>query len=145
MPVLAVLSRFAPLAAIILAAQLRRFDRLLLDAARVFQTGNIQSWTRIRLPLMAPGLLAAAGITFALTTGELGATLIVAPPGQSTLTMRIYNYLHFGATSMVSGLCLLMVLTTVAAGLLAAFALSGWAQIFLKHGAPRRADERMLK
>lgn len=134
MPVLAAMSRFTPLAALILLAQLRRSDPLLIDAARVLQTSLAQIWAQVRLPLMAPGLLAAAGITFALTAGELGATLIVAPPGLGTLTMRIYNYLHYGSTGQVAGLCLIMVLVTASAGCLVVLGLMGWWRIFSRRG-----------
>jgi len=78
----------------------------------------------VRLPLLLPGLLAGASLVFALTLGELGATLIVAPPGQSTLTLRIYNYLHYGASDVVAGLCLAMLLFTLAAGGLGALSLA---------------------
>jgi iron(III) transport system permease protein len=130
MPILASLSRFIPLAAIILLAQMRRFDHSLIDAARILHTGFLRSWIQVRLPLLAPGLMAAAALTFAMSLGELGATLIVAPPGKATLTMRIYNYLHFGATNQVAGLCLIMILLTLASGFMAAIALSGWSRMF---------------
>lgn len=129
MPILAAMARFTPLAAIVLVAQLRRIDPLLIDAARVIQTSSWRTWSRIWLPMLAPGLVAAAGIAFALTTGELGATLLVAPPGQATLTMRIYNFLHYGASSTVAGLCLMMALTALAAGAFAAAALVGWSRL----------------
>jgi len=141
MPVLAAMSRFTPLSAMILLAQLRRGDPLLIDAARVHQTSLVQTWTQVRLPLMAPGLLAAAGITFALTAGELGATLIVAPPGLGTLTMRIYNYLHYGSTGQVAGLCLIMVLATASAGCLTVLGLMGWSRIAFWRGKLSRSDE----
>jgi iron(III) transport system permease protein len=125
MPVLAMLARFIPLAAILLLFQFRFIDPLLIDAARIFQTNQMQTWAKIWLPLMIPGILAAAGIAFALTIGELGATLIVAPPGQATLSMRIYNYLHYGASSNVAGLCLMMAIVTLIMGCLAVVVLSG--------------------
>lgn len=130
MPVLAAVSRFTPLAAMFLLAQLRRSDPLLIDAARVMQTSLAQAWVQVRLPLMAPGLLAAMGITFALTAGELGATLIIAPPGLGTLTMRIYNYLHYGSTAQVAGLCLIMVMATASAGCLTVLGLTCRSRIF---------------
>jgi hypothetical protein len=40
--------------------------------------------------------------------------------------MRIYNYLHYGASSDVAGLCLMMAVVTLAAGCLALLALTGW-------------------
>ena len=124
MPVLAALARFIPLAAIVLAAQLRRSDSLLIDAARIIQPNRYRTLVRIWLPMLAPGLVAACGVAFALTTGELGATLIVAPPGQATLTMMIYNFLHYGATGAVAGLCLMMAIFSVV-GILSAIAAFG--------------------
>lgn len=126
MPVLATLARFTSLATLIILAQLRYIDPLLIDASRVFNISTLRTWLQIRLPLLAPGLLAAAGIAFALSIGELGATLIVAPPGQTTLTIRTYNYLHYGASSAVAGLCLVIVISTLVAGFLAMIIMAGW-------------------
>ena len=83
----------------------------------------------VRLPLMIPGLMAAAFITFALSIGELGATLITIPPGQGTLTLKIYNYLHYGASEQVAGLCLMMVASTMLAGFLAVIMLRVWSRL----------------
>jgi iron(III) transport system permease protein len=115
MPALVSVVKFAPFAAIILFIQMRLVDPLLLDAAAVFARSRTEAWTRIHLPLFAPGLMVSAGILAALTLAELGATLIVAPPGHATITMRIYNYLHYGASSDVAGLCLMVTLLTLAA------------------------------
>ncbi|MCJ7549477.1 MAG: ABC transporter permease subunit [Anaerolineae bacterium] len=94
MPVLAALARYTPLGALVMIAALRRLNPELIDAARLLQANRIRRWLLIRLPLLAPGLLAAASVVFCLTLGELSATLMVAAPGSPTLTMRIYNYLH---------------------------------------------------
>lgn len=126
MPILAVLSRFTPLAAVLLSAQLRRIDPLLLDAARIYHRNPFRTWAAIYIPMITPGLLAAACVTFALSAGELGATLLVIPPGRSTLTLRIYNYLHYGASERVAGLCLVMILGALSAGILSALAMHGW-------------------
>jgi iron(III) transport system permease protein len=116
LPVLVGISRFAPIAAIILFVQLRFIDPVLFDAAAVFSPSSLKTWREIRLPLYAPGLLVAAGILAALTLAELGATLVVAPPGHATLTMRIYNYLHYGAAGDVAGLCLMITILSLIAG-----------------------------
>jgi len=121
MPVLAALARFAPMAALVLVAQNRQVDSLLLDAAHVFQKNRWQSVWRVRLPLLLPGLVASASLVFALTLGELGATLIVVPPGHPTLTLRIYNYLHYGASDVVAGLCLAILLLVLAGGALSVY------------------------
>jgi len=117
MPVLAGVARFAPFAAIILFVQLRFIDPVLFDAAAIFSTSTLKTWVEIRLPLYAPGLFVSGGILAALTLAELGATLIVAPPGYGTITMRIYNYLHYGAAAEVAGLCLMITILCLIAGL----------------------------
>jgi iron(III) transport system permease protein len=113
MPAIVSVIKFAPFAAIVLFIQMRLVDPLLLDAAAVFARSRTDAWTRIHLPLFAPGLVVSAGILAALTLAELGATLIVAPPGHATITMRIYNYLHYGSSSDVAGLCLMVTLLTL--------------------------------
>lgn len=132
MPVLAALARFAPVAALIMLAQLRHTDPLLTDAARVFQRGVVRTWVQVRLPLLAPGLVAAACMVFALSAGELGATLLVIPPGLETVTIRMYNYLHYGSSGAVAGLGLVMTALMLAAGAVAVAAMQGWSR--LMHG-----------
>lgn len=127
MPILAVLARFAPLGCLVAAAQFRRVDPLLSDAARVFEPRTLHRWLRAALPTVAPGLLAAACVVAALAAAELPATLIVAPPGQATLTMRIYNYLHYGASEAVAGLCLVATVSALlVAGLMSAVLRRWW-------------------
>ncbi len=138
MPVLASLARFLPFATLAVLGQLRQVDPLLLDAARVHQAGPWQALVQVRLPMLTPGLLAAFGIAFALTVGELGATLLVLPPGQATLSVRIYNYLHYGASDAVASLCLLLALAAALAGALAALAVLAWSRLLPATGCPER-------
>jgi len=129
MPVMASLARFAPLAAIVLLTQLRRIDPSLIEAAEILQTNQFRTWIRVKLPMLAPGMLAAASITFILSVGELAATLLVAPPGQATLTMRIYNFLHYGASDTVASLCLMITVMVFLFGVFAVAALAGWSRL----------------
>ena len=107
-------ARFAPFAVLAVFAQERRLDPALVDAARVHQRSRLHGWWRVRLPLLGPGLVAAACVVFVLTLGELAATVVVVPPGSQTLTLRIYNYLHYGASDAVAALCLAMAVVVVA-------------------------------
>ncbi len=118
MPVLANMIRFAPLAFITMSVQLKRMDQGLLDSASVFQKNRIHGFVRVYLPMMLPGIIAAFLVVFILTTGELGATLLVSPPGRTTLTMRIYNYMHYGSSQMIAGLCLTMLVSSLSIGLI---------------------------
>ena len=121
LPVLAAMSRFLPIAALVLLVARRRLDPLLWDAARVFQPEPWSGFWRIRLPLLRPGVLAAFALVVALTLGELGATVMVQAPGEPTLTVRLYNFLHYGASAHVAMLGLFMALLATLSGFVA-----GW-------------------
>lgn len=129
MPVLVALNRYLPWAVLLIQAHLRRVDTALLDAGRVFQPNRRLGWLYVRLPILAPALLSAAALIMAFSMGELGGTLIVAPPGRATLAMRVYNYLHYGASSAVAGLCLALLFGTIGAGAVSSVILRWWARM----------------
>ncbi len=115
LPVWVNVVRFLPIAAFIFYALRRRTDKGLLDAARIFGRSRLFILRRVSLPLVLPGLVVAGAVCFSMAMGELGATLLVAPPGRATLIMRLYNLLHYGASRDVASLCLLLSLSALAA------------------------------
>ena len=52
------------------------------------------------------GLAAAWLAAFAIAMGDLAATILVAPPGVTTIGMRVFGLLHSGVDDHVAGLCL---------------------------------------
>jgi 2-aminoethylphosphonate transport system permease protein len=52
---------------------------------------------RVTLPLITPYLIAAFSLSFALSMGELGATLMIYPPGWVTLPVGIFSLSDRGA------------------------------------------------
>jgi len=111
LPVLAILGRFLPFAVLIVLAWLKRLDRDLIWAARLLESDDACTTRKILLPLLAPGIALGAALLFLMGLGELGASVLTVPPGFSTLTIRLYNYLHYGATDRVLGLSFLIILT----------------------------------
>ncbi len=73
---------------------------------------------RVTLPLIAPYLVAAFGLSFALSMGELGATVMVYPPGWVTLPVSIFSLTDRG--DIFSGAALTMILVAVTVLLLLA-------------------------
>src|ERR1700689_2910715 len=70
----------------------------------------------VTLPLVAPYLLAAFGLSFALSMGELGATVMVYPPGWVTMPVAIFGLTDRG--DIFSGAALTMILVAVTLALL---------------------------
>ncbi len=110
LPSLATAGRFAPIAALLMVAALVRRDETQIEAMRVYQPSAIRGWWRVGRRLSAPGYVTAFVTVFALSLGEVGATLMVLPPGRSSFAVRTFNYLHYGASEAVAGSCLLLAL-----------------------------------
>ena len=108
MPALAVLARFMPFGVIITLAWIKRLDPDLLHAAEILEGRTIRNALLIKLPMIATGLLLGSALIFLFCLGELGATVLVLPPGLSTVTVRLYNYLHYGASEQVQGLSFIL-------------------------------------
>ena len=68
---------------------------------------------RVTLPLIAPYLLAAFSLSFALSMGELGATIMVYPPGWVTLPVGIFALTDRGDIFNGAALTMILVLTTL--------------------------------
>ena len=119
MLVLASLARFAPLAVLVLAVRRTRMDPALLEAAAIFGSPP-RAFLRVELPMLSAAVAAGAAAVFALSLAELGASLLVAPPGRGTLALRIFNYLHYGASGAVAALAFCLMAATATTMLLVA-------------------------
>ena len=71
---------------------------------------------KVTLPMIAPYLIAAFGLSFALSMGELGATVMVYPPGWVTLPVAIFGLTDRG--DIFSGAALTMILVAATLALL---------------------------
>ena len=69
---------------------------------------------RVTLPLLAPYLIAAFSLSFALSMGELGATVMVYPPGWVTLPVGIFALSDRGEVFAGATLTILLVALTLA-------------------------------
>lgn len=124
MIVLAYVARFVPVAALVLAAVTRQVPLSSEEAAAVGGAGWLRTLTHIVFPQMKLGLCAAWVIVFILAFGELGATILVAPPGETTLPIRIYTIIANTPASHVAALALLQTAAIVAPLALLAVAVS---------------------
>jgi iron(III) transport system permease protein len=105
--ILAYLARFAPVAALILAAAVRFIPVSHEEAAATAGAGWLRTMRRIVLPQLRLGLAATWIVVFVLSFGELGASILIAPPGESTLPIRIYTIIANTPPAQVAALALL--------------------------------------
>lgn len=62
-----------------------------VEASRMLGAGRLRRLWRIELPLMAPSLLAGAGLVLLSALKELPATLLLSPPGFRTLATEVWS------------------------------------------------------
>jgi len=109
MLVLGYLARFIPITALALAATTRYVPVSHEEAAAVSGAGWLRTMRRIVLPQMRLGLATAWVIAFVLVFGELGVSVLVAPPGEATLPIRVYTIIANTPSSHVAALALLQI------------------------------------
>jgi iron(III) transport system permease protein len=107
MILLAYLARLVPVAALALAASVRLVPVSQEEAAAVSGAGWFRTVWHIVFPQTALALGVAWVIAFVLAFGELGATILVAPPGEATLPIRIYTMIANAPLAQVAALALL--------------------------------------
>lgn len=107
--VVAYIARFVPVAALILAASVRQISTSSEEAAEVAGASWTNTFGRIVLPQLRTGLAATWIVSFIFCFGELGATILVAPAGESTLPVRVYTLIANTPSSEVASLALMQV------------------------------------
>ncbi|MYS44314.1 ABC transporter permease subunit [Streptomyces sp. SID9944] len=68
---------------------------------------------RVRLPLLLPSLTAAAGLCFALSMGELSATMMLYPPDWTPLPVLVFAATDRGALFAGSAVAVVLMATTL--------------------------------
>ncbi|WP_303860257.1 iron ABC transporter permease [Alkalibaculum bacchi] len=109
MPILAIAIRYTPVGALLCYSGFKGLDKEMINASLVYQKSTLNGFLKILFPVLFPIILMAALSIFIIGTGEIGATIMVLPPGFNTLSIKIYNYLHYGSSQVVSVLCFMLV------------------------------------
>ncbi|MEW5813936.1 MAG: iron ABC transporter permease [Spirochaetota bacterium] len=86
------------------AAVLKGIPQSVFEAAASLGAGRARSFFTIDVPLVRSGLLISAAFAFAISIGEINATLMLSPPGLSTIPIAMYrmiaSYNFFGACAL---------------------------------------------
>ncbi len=109
--VLGYVAHLIPFTIRIIYSNLQHINPSWEEAAALCQQSAFRVIGRIILPMVSSGIIVGFFLTFTLALGELGTSLLVMPPGSSSLPIKIYNYLHYGAHASVASLSLLLVVS----------------------------------
>jgi spermidine/putrescine transport system substrate-binding protein/spermidine/putrescine transport system permease protein len=100
-------------AIVVVRARLAGFDRALEEAAMDLGASPWRTLRHVTLPLIAPGILAAALLVFALSIDDYVVTSFVAGVGATTLPLHIYSMVHSGLSPEINAVSTLLLAATV--------------------------------
>lgn len=98
---------------IVVRARLAGFDRSMEEAAMDLGAGPVQTFFRVTLPLILPGIVAGALLVFTLSVDDYVITSFVAGVGATTLPLQIYSMIKVGVTPEINAVSSLLLLVTV--------------------------------
>jgi spermidine/putrescine transport system permease protein len=101
-----------PFTVLVVLARLRGMDRSLEDAALTLGADELTAFRRVTIPLLLPGIIAAALLAFTLSFDDFVITFFTAGPGTSTLPLVIYGMVRRTVEPTVNALSALLVIGT---------------------------------
>jgi putative spermidine/putrescine transport system permease protein len=98
-----------PWAVRLIAASLAGLDRSAEEAAMNLGAGPVRTFFRVTLPLIRPGIVAAALFSFIISFGNLEMTLFLIGPGRTTLPIAILQYLEWRIDPTIAAVSFLQI------------------------------------
>ncbi len=99
-------------AVVVVRARLAGFDRSLEEAAMDLGARPWRTFRLVTLPGIAPGVLAAALLVFALSIDDYVVTSFVAGTGATTLPLQIYSMVRTGISPEINAVSTVLLLAT---------------------------------
>jgi spermidine/putrescine transport system permease protein len=99
--------------AVVVRARLAYFDISLEEAAQDLYANEWQTFRRVTLPLIMPGILGGALLAFTLSIDDFVITFFTSGPGSTTLPLRIYSMVKLGVTPEINALSSVMLLVSM--------------------------------
>jgi len=93
-------------------ARLQDFDFSIIEAAQDLGAGWWTTCWKVLLPLLAPGILAGGLLAFTLSVDDFVISFFVAGPGSTTLPIKIYSLIKYGAPPLINALSTILLTIT---------------------------------
>jgi 2-aminoethylphosphonate transport system permease protein len=95
------------------SAALERIDPSYAEVAASLGASPARVLWRVRLPMLLPAIASAAGLSVALSMGEVGATIMVYPASWRTLPVSIFALTDRGQAFVAAAEAVVLLATTV--------------------------------
>lgn len=99
--------------AVVVTARLHGYDKTLDEVAMDLGANQFQTFMKVTLPLIAPGVIGGALIAFTLSLDDYLITSLVAGIGSTTLPIKVYSMMKFGVTPEINALSTLILFFTI--------------------------------
>ncbi len=99
--------------AVVVRARVAGLDRTLEEAAQDLYANEWQTFRRITLPLIMPGIVSGALLSFTLSLDDFVITFFTTGPGVTTLPIQVYGMIKTGVTPEINALSALMLAASV--------------------------------
>lgn len=97
-----------PFVYVIVRARLATYDRTMEEAAQDLGADEWQTFRRVTLPLLMPGILGGALMAFTLSIDDFVITFFVTGPGSTTLPVLLYSKVRLGITPELNAISSLL-------------------------------------
>ena len=104
-----------PFVALVVRARASMLDPAWREAARDLGATQLQTFFHVTLPLLGPGVLAAAMLAFTLSLDDFVVSFFTGGAGSTTLPVLIYSSVKRGITPEIHALSTLLILAAAAA------------------------------
>ncbi len=102
-----------PFVAIVVRARLSGMSLSLEEAARDLGANEWQTFRRVTLPLLMPGILSGALLALTLSLDDFVVTLFTAGVGSTTLPLFVYSMIKFGVNPSINAISTIVVVVSM--------------------------------
>ena len=102
-----------PFVTIVVRSRLTGMSLSLEEAARDLGANEWQTFTRVTLPLLMPGIIAGALLALTLSLDDFVVTLFTAGVGSTTLPLFVYSMIKFGVNPSINAISTLVVVVSM--------------------------------
>ncbi len=102
----------APFVLTTVMATLQNFNQNLVRASRSLGAGPVETFFRVTLPVIAPGVISGALFAFAISFDEVVVTLFLAGPTQTTLPRQMFTGIRENITPTIAAVATLLIIFT---------------------------------
>jgi spermidine/putrescine transport system permease protein len=97
--------------AMVVRTRLKNFDRSIVEASIDLGASELTTFRRVTLPVIGPGVIAAALLAFTLSIDEFIIAYFTAGAGQGSTTfpMQIYAMIRFGVTPEINAIATIVI------------------------------------